>query len=178
MKRRGAAIVLIVALAGAAPAVAPAVAQESADPIDAILRGAAREPPTSGFYVQQTGRTPDGPPSPADLAYDDRIRASMAAAQGFQGPLDGGWTLAGAGGALYALQLADHEGVVEGSWRDLRRPPGQGASGFVEQVEAGERELTIRFGGRTAVLHAERGGWRGRLTDGSRGEAVSLHRTP
>jgi hypothetical protein len=173
MSRAGAAVAMIVALLGAGPA----AAQDPADPIDAILRG-GRETATTGYYVQQTGRAPDGPPTAEDLAYDERLRAALAAAQGFQGPLDGGWTLSGAAGDLYGLQLIDHDGVVEGAWRDLRRPPGPDASGFVDAVEAAQDGLTLRFAGRTAVLHTQRDGWRGELTDEGRTVAVSLRRAP
>lgn len=146
---------------------------------DVAARAAPARPGALGpVFVEQTGRSNDAPPTGADLAYDSRIKASMAAAQSFQGPLDGGWTLSGPGGDLYAFELADKDGAIEGSWRDLRHPGGISASGFVERVEAGDGELTVRFGGRVAVLRAEEGRWRGRLTEDGRTEAVSLRRKP
>ena len=43
--------------------------------------------------IDETGKSPDGPPTVIDLTYESRIRGSAAASQGLQGPLDGGWTV-------------------------------------------------------------------------------------
>ena len=119
--------------------------------------------------IQDTGKGADRPTT-ADLAYESRIRASVASAQSFQGPLDGGWTLAAAdGGALYVLQLSDRgTGVVEGAWRDPRRPGAIAATGLIDQVEAAGGTVTLRFGdgSRVAVLRAGAdGGWVGELSE-------------
>jgi hypothetical protein len=139
-------------------------------------------PPTikEPVFVGQTGRTPDRPPSVADLAYESRIRASSASAQGFQGPLDGGWTLAAAEGELYAFQLSDKgAGVVEGAWRDLRKAGALNASGFVDQIERVGGEVTLRFGPAVATLQGTADGrWTGELAEGGRARAVTLRRRP
>jgi len=199
----GAALMLWVALC------APAAAQPS-DPIADVLQRQAREdpeepdeaaerpppqppaavpapaprppPPTlkEPVFLNETGRTPDQPPSVSDLAYESRLRASSASAQGFQGPLDGGWTLAASeGGDLYAFQLADRgNGVVEGAWRDLRRAGALSASGFVDQVERVGGEVILRFGpSAVATLQGTADGrWSGELVEGGRTRAVTLRR--
>ena len=134
MTRRG------VAAAWALAALAAPAAAQPSDPIDEVLRRPPPPEPQSvgePVFVDQTGRTPDRPPTVADQAYDSRIRASSASAQVYQGALDGGWTLASAdGGDLYAFQLSDRgNGAVEGAWRDLRKPGALSASGFVDQIE-------------------------------------------
>jgi hypothetical protein len=132
---------------------------------------------TRPVYVNETGRNPDAPPSPAEAAYDSRLKSSAVSAQGFQGPMDGGWTLSGGGRELYALQLIDRNGVVEGAWRDLRRPGALDGSGFIDAVERAGADVTFRLsGGAVAVLRAQGGGWAGQLTEGGRSEAVSLAR--
>ena len=198
-------LALVLALAAA-----PAHAQPpSADPIGDLLRDAPEEPDeaaerggpvppepvlrpappsaappppriTRPVHVDETGRTPEGPPSVADLAYESRLRASSASAQGFQGPLDGGWTLAAAEGELIAFQLVDRNGAVEGAWRDLRRKGALDASGFIDQVERVGGDVTFRFaaGAKVAVLRAgDDGRWTGELIEAGRSRAVSLRRS-
>jgi hypothetical protein len=139
---------------GPAPAAAPVV--EQVDPTEAIPL-VAPSPPLAG------------------PAYESRIRASLTAAQSFQGPLDGGWRLAGASGPLYDLQLVDRSGgAVEGAWRDLRRPGALTASGLVDAIDRDGEALRLRFdGGKVAVLRPGSGGaWAGELD----GQAVTLAR--
>src|SRR4249919_1135326 len=69
--------------------------------------------------IEETGKTPDRPPSERDMAYEQRVRSSFAAAEGFQGPLDGGWTLSAGTDDLFALQIVDKPDRLEGVWRDL-----------------------------------------------------------
>jgi hypothetical protein len=134
---------------------------------------------TAPVYVNETGKNPDAPATPTELAYDSRLRSSAASAQSFQGPMDGGWTLSAAGRALYAFQLTDRNGAVEGAWRDLRRAGALDASGFFDIVERTGGDLTFRFTESVvAVLHPEGGRWTGELTEGGRREAVSLTRGP
>jgi hypothetical protein len=141
--------------------------------------------PQQGGPVQidETGKTPDGPPAVRDLAYDARIRASFASAESFQGPLDGGWTLSAAGQDLYALQLVDRRDRLEGAWRDLRRKGSLDASGLVTDLQRQGPELTLRFTpspGRpmtVATLHETSGHWTGELAEGSARRAVTLRRT-
>ena len=72
--------------------------------------------------------------------------------------MDGSWMLAAAGQPLYAFQLTDRNGAVEGAWRDLRRAGALDASGFFEVVERTGGGLTFRFdGGAVAVLRPEGG---------------------
>ncbi len=73
---------------------------------------------------------PPEPEAPAGVelskaqVYELRVKGSIAAAQNLQGPLDGGWNIAGTdGGQLYALQIVDKAGgygELEGAWRDVR----------------------------------------------------------
>jgi len=121
----------------------------------------AAPPPAHAVGVEETGKSPEGPPSLRDLAYDSRIRASFAAAESFQGPLDGGWTLGAAGqGDLFGLQIVDRRNRLEGAWRDLRGRPGPdahgpdahspganspGAHGFVDRIQRSGGAVTLSF---------------------------------
>jgi hypothetical protein len=134
--------------------------------------------------IEETGKTPDRPPGERDLAYEQRIRASFAAAEGFQGPLDGGWTLAAGADDLFALQLVDKPDRLEGVWRDLRRKGALSASGLVDEIQRQGQDLTLRFmarpGGKptVATLHAEADGrWRGALEDAGQRKTVVLRRS-
>jgi hypothetical protein len=140
---------------------------------------------TAPVHLEETGKNPDAPPTFNDIAYDTRLKASAASAQGFQGPLDGGWTLAARdAGDLYALQLVDRPDRLEGAWRDLRRKGALGASGLVDDIQRSGQELTLRFAGDgdaaaavTAVLHGtDDGRWSGELTEGGKRRAVVLRR--
>lgn len=141
----------------------------------------ARRPPAPTLSrpvnVDETGKSPDGPPTAADLAYDERIRAGLAAAQGFLGPLDGGWTLTGGGRELYVLQLADRNGEVQGAWRDPRRTGQSDASGLIDEIARDGGDVRFRFGAASGVLHpAGDGRWTGDLTEGGRTQPVKLAR--
>lgn len=138
---------------------------------------------TAPVHIEETGKNPDGPQNVQGLAYDSRLKSSYASAQGFQGPLDGGWTLAAKGAEdLYALQLVDRADRLEGAWRDLRRKGALGASGLVDDIQRIGTDLTLRFaaGGAafvTATLHGGYdGSWSGELTEGGRTRAVVLLR--
>ena len=161
------------------------------EPVISVPPGAAQTPPprrpmlTAPVHVEETGKTPDAPRGARDLAYDSRIRSSFASAQGFQGPLDGGWALtAQAGGDLYALQLVDRADRLEGVWRDVRRKGALSASGLVDDIQRAGSELTLRFTpapGGPAVVATLRGGqdgrWTGDLAEGGATRAVILRRT-
>lgn len=132
---------------------------------------------TKPVYVNETGKNPDAPPSPADVAYDSRLKASAASARGFQGPMDGGWTLQAGGRDVYSLQLIDRNGVVEGAWRDLRRSGALDGSGFVDAVERVGGDVTFRFAdGAVAVLRPAGDRWTGELTEAGRTEGATLVR--
>ncbi|WP_049758087.1 hypothetical protein [Phenylobacterium zucineum] len=165
---------LIVALIGAAPA----AAQPAADPIGALLG----EPPSEAADPPKPEILPAvaAPPPIQGVAYDSRIRASMASAQGFQGSLDGGWLLMADGAPLYEFQLVDRgDGALEGAWRDIRRPLAPAASGLVDEAARSGAEVILRFdGARVAVLRAvPGGGWNGELREaGGARRPVSLAR--
>ncbi|MFT4254768.1 MAG: hypothetical protein QM608_20070, partial [Caulobacter sp.] len=124
-----------------------------------------------------------------EQAYELRVKGSIAAAQGLQGPLDGGWTIRGAdGAALYALQIVDPAGgygPVEGAWRDLRRPGAVGSTGLIDSVErtydggAAVRFMAKAGVGSTLSLSAGPDGvWSGRLAeDGAAPLTVGVERT-
>lgn len=113
----------------------------------------------------------------ADTAYDNRVKSAMASATSFQGPLDGGWSLLAEMRELYVLQLNDRNGVVEGAWRDPRRPGALEASGFIEQVTRSPDGLTFHIGDRAVALHSDaEGRLTGELTEAGRPQVVTLRR--
>lgn len=178
---------VLIAGALAAFAAAPAAGQP-ADPIGELLERAG---PDDAEVSRPQAAEPEialpaapqpyaAPPVAASLAYESRIRASFASAQGFQGPLDGGWTLAAPEGDLYAFQLVDRgTGTIEGAWRDVRRPLALEGSGFVDAVDRTGGEVVLRFDGtRTAVLRVGAGGvWTGELAEPGGRRTVSLRRS-
>lgn len=141
---------------------------------------------TAPVYVNETGKTPDTPPSVRDMAYDTRIKSSFASAESFQGPLDGSWTISAADGAgLYEFKLVDKgQGVVEGAWRDLRRPGAPEGSGFIDEITRDPGQLTFRFNaGEPGMVTATfRGGysgaWSGQLDEKGQRRTVSLRKDP
>jgi hypothetical protein len=146
---------------------------------------APSRPVTAGVptLLEETGKSPDGPPTIRDLAYESRLRASFASAQGFQGPMDGGWVLAdGNGRELYRLQLADRgRGVVEGAWRDPRRPGQADASGFIDQIERTGSTTVLRFDGGpegavTATFQGSGTALSGQVEEAGRRMAATLRR--
>ncbi len=135
-------------------------------------------------HIDEVGKTPDGPPTPRDLAYDTRIRSSFSSAESFQGPLDGGWMLSADGKDLYALQLVDRRDRLEGVWRDIRRKGALNSSGLVDDVQRQGAELILRFTPTpeapttVATLHDSAGGlWTGELVEGVNRRPVTLRRT-
>jgi hypothetical protein len=134
--------------------------------------------------IEETGKTPDSPPTVRDLAYDARIRSSFASAESFQGPLEGGWTLAEArDGDRYALQIVDRRDRLEAVWRDLRRPGSLNASGVVEEIQRTGPDLTLRFMASSPIASVARlhqgadGRWTGDLARGDEHFTVTLRRT-
>ncbi|PVM73843.1 hypothetical protein [Caulobacter radicis] len=130
-----------------------------------------------------------GAPMSVEQAYELRVKGSIAAAQGLQGPLDGGWILRGGDGvALYSLQIADPAGgygPVEGAWRDLRRPGAVGSTGLIDSIERTyDGGAAVRFmpragvGSTLALNVGPDGSWSGRLTeDGAAPTSVAIERT-
>jgi hypothetical protein len=142
--------------------------------------GAALAQPAPGPKVDAPGKLPGPPPSIPDLAYDARLLSSAAAAESFQGPLDGGWTLSVQGaGDLYALELTDKRDHVEGAWRDLRRPGDPAASGFLERVERSSSGLSLSFTppGQAPISVALGPNLRGQAEQDGRRFAVALRRS-
>ncbi len=133
--------------------------------------------------IDEVGKTPDAPLGVRDLAYDARIRSSFASAQSFQGPLDGGWTLADKFGDRYALQIVDRRDRLEAVWRDLRRPGSIEGSGLVDSIQRSGGDLTLRFSetqtpALTLTLRQEPDGrWNGKLMRGDETLPVTLRRT-
>ena len=93
---------------------------------------------------------------PTAEVYDLRIKGSILAAQGLQGPMDGGWSLSGPDGAkLYDLQIVDPAGgygALEGAWRDVRRPGAVGSTGLIDFVDRSSGDFVTRFSAKPGVL--------------------------
>ncbi|WP_165191080.1 hypothetical protein [Caulobacter soli] len=118
---------------------------------------------------------PQGGYIPMAEAYDLRVKGSILAAQGLQGPLDGGWAIQGPDGAtLYALQLVDKVGGydgLEGAWRDVRRPGTVGSTGLIDFVDRSYNGFLARFSPRAGQLATldltprGDGSWSGKLNE-------------
>jgi hypothetical protein len=118
---------------------------------------------------------PQGGYVPASEAYDLRVKGSILAAQGLQGPLDGGWAIAGPDGAtLYALQVVDKVGGyggLEGAWRDVRRVGAVGSTGLIDFVDRSASGFLARFSPRAGQLATldltprGDGSWSGKLNE-------------
>ncbi len=122
-----------------------------------------------------------------DQAWDNRIRASVAAAQSMQGPLDGRWILYDSEGkGLFIFQFVDpagERGPLEGVWRDLGRPAGSLAYGMVISLQREGANLTAAFAPHTpgplVSLNLQGlgdGRWTGEMTDNGAKVPVTLRR--
>ena len=139
---------------------------------------------TAPVHIDETGKTPEGPPTATDLNFEARMRSSFNSAQGMQGPLDGAWSLKAGGTELYDLQLVDTgSGSLEGAWRDPRRRGAVDASGFIDVISRVGGQLTIRITSRPGadpsiiLLSADgNGGWSGELTERGEHRSVTLRR--
>jgi hypothetical protein len=177
------------------PSLAPAIAPHELGPPPLEARPStppAYVPPASmrrardGVPVQidQIGRTPDNPPTASDRSYEARMRASFAASQGMQGPLDGRWVIRAGANELYELQLVDKSsGSLEGAWRDPRRKGAADAAGFLEDIQRYGTQLTVRIQAKPGVdpvrIVLEAGGngdWSGQLTEAGDRRAVTMKR--
>jgi hypothetical protein len=129
---------------------------------------------------------PQGGYVPAAEAYDLRVKGSILAAQGLQGPLDGGWSINGADGAtLYALQIVDKVGGyggLEGAWRDVRRPGAVGSTGLIDFMDRSNSGFLARFSPRAGQLATldltprADGTWSGKLNENGAEIAVTARR--
>lgn len=170
--------------APAAPASAPVPQTAEPAPATAAPPPPASAPDAKPVYVDEVGRTPDGPPTLADRTYEARLRASFASAQGLQGPLDGRWTLSVADEDLYALQLVDKGGSnLEGAWRDVHRAGAVQGSGFLAEIARVGSSLTFRFQPNAdgpalnaSLAATQDGRWTGELTDGASRRTVVMRR--
>jgi len=144
---------------------------------------APRSQLTAPVYIDEHGKTPDRPPAIRDLAYDARIRASLASAQSFQGPLDGGWTLSDRYGDRYVLQIVDRRDRLEAVWRDLRRAGAITGSGLVDSIQRSGGDLTLKFAEAETpdltltLREGADGRWTGKLVRGDTTFDVTLRRT-
>ena len=129
---------------------------------------------------------PQGSYMPTAEAYDLRIKSSILAAQGLQGPLDGNWAIDGPDGAtLYALQIVDKVGGydgLEGAWRDPRRKGAVGSTGLIDFVDRSSDGFLARFTprpGQLATLDLRPRGdgtWTGKLNENGVEALVTAHR--
>jgi hypothetical protein len=129
---------------------------------------------------------PQGGYVPMAEAYDLRVKGSIVAAQGLQGPLDGGWAIEGPDGAtLYALQIVDKVGGydgLEGAWRDPRRPGSVGSTGLIDFVDRSYNGFLARFSPRAGQLATldltprGDGSWSGKLNENGVETRVTAHR--
>jgi len=119
---------------------------------------------------------------------DERVGDSFNAAQSYQGPLDGSWTLVSASGQpLLAFELVDKpggQGPVEGVWRDLRRPQSPGDIGFVDDLIRGPTTLSITLNATpdaaamSISLHTDpTGAWSGVMRENGAETPVRLRRS-
>jgi hypothetical protein len=180
------------------PSLAPAIAPHELGPPP--LEAQPSTPPTAPAYVppasmrrardgvpvqiDQVGRTPDNPPTASDRNYEARMRASFAASQGMQGPLDGRWVIRAGSNELYELQLVDKSSrSLEGAWRDPRRKGAADAAGFLEDIQRYGTQLTVRIQAKPGVdpvrivlEAAGNGDWSGQLTEAGDRRAVTMKR--
>jgi hypothetical protein len=146
-----------------------------------ILPIPAPEPPSA----QAAAGVPGGY-MPIAEAYDLRIKGSIVAAQGLQGPMDGNWTISGPDSVpLYALQIVDPVGgygALEGAWRDVRRPGAVGSTGLIDFVDRSTGELAARFSPRPGQLATVTlrprgdGAWVGSLNENGADTLVTARR--
>ncbi|MFZ0266573.1 hypothetical protein [Caulobacter sp.] len=183
------------------PNTLPAVAGQAVDPLaDLIAQSgpqttdeedaappapAAPHAPTI-LPIPRPEAAPQGASMPTAEAYDLRVKGSILAAQGLQGPLDGGWLIEGPDGeTLYALQMVDKVGGsdgLEGAWRDLRRPGAVGSTGLIDFVDRSPSGFLARFSPRSGQLATldltprGDGSWAGKLNDNGVETRVTAHR--
>jgi hypothetical protein len=128
--------------------------------------------------IEETGKNPDGPPSRTRRAYDSRLKSSMASALGFQGPLDGGWTLLAGERELYCPAADRPERFGRGR---LARsaPAGRARTPPASSTRPNDRgdDLTLRFAGGAVVASCctpTAAAGAAQLTEGRASHAVSL----
>jgi hypothetical protein len=172
------------ALARQEPASQEPGAQPTAEPDEATAEQQSADQAPSGQNSLGTP-SPSGAAIPDGAAFEARIRASAAASEGLQGPMDGGWTVRTADGdPLYGFQLVDPgAGAIEGAWRDMRRTGAPGARGLLASLVRVGDDLTVRFyprdGGNAVLLELHgfsEDVWSGTLSENGVDTPVSLTR--
>lgn len=144
---------------------APPIAAPEETPRPGLVLAVPANPARPTFLNDRDSR-PDGPPTDADTLYESRVLGAFRAAEDNQGPLDGRWRVARAGGGvLYTLQFSDSRDRIEGAWRDMTAP-GKTSVGLIDTIDRGETDTVVRFsdGARPAELRihpAADGGWIG-----------------
>jgi hypothetical protein len=119
---------------------------------------------------------------------DSRVGESYNAAESYQGPLDGSWTLVSAtsGQAILAFQLVDKASArepLEGVWRDLRHPAVPGDIGFIDSLVRSPGSLIITLNATPStppvtisLTTGPDGAWTGTMREGSAAAPVKLRR--
>jgi hypothetical protein len=125
-------------------------------------------------------------PPPEAVDTGARIDAAMAAEQGLQGPLDGGWTLRDDDGRpLYRFEMVDPaggHGPLTGAWRDMGVGAQAGGVGVITDMRLEGRNLRLEFatgGGPVATIRLRERSpslWAGRLSAGGAARSVVLRR--
>lgn len=168
-----------------APSLQPAPAYVPPAPQPAAVSPFSWRPSLKApVHVDETGKSPDSPLTARDRDYEARMRATFAAAEGMQGPLDGRWVIRDAGIEVYDLQVVDKgQGSLEGAWLDPRRRGAAGASGFIDDIAREGLTLTVRFRPRPGVdpttlsLQAgPEGAWNGVMVERGERREVGMKR--
>jgi hypothetical protein len=123
---------------------------------------------------------------PVAEAYDLRVKGSILAAQGLQGPLDGGWSIEGPT-ARRCTPADRRQGrrlrrPLEGAWRDVRRAGSVGSTGLIDFVDRSDSGFLARFSPRAGQLATldltprGDGSWTGKLNENGTETLVTARR--
>lgn len=146
-----------------------------------LVAGACASPRQVGPRVTDAGPLPEAPKTAEQQAYDARLRQSAEAAEQFQGPMDGGWTLAGEdAGDIYGFELVDKVNRLDGAWRDLKRPGDPDGSGVLDVArhDAAGVVFSFRPKGQRPVNVTLAPDLRGNMEQGGKRTPVTLRRNP
>ncbi len=143
------------------------------------------EPPAAFPPAGEPAAAVDGR-LPAAQLYELRVKGSIIAAQGLQGPLDGGWKIVGPDNAvLYVLQIVDAAGgskPLEGAWRNMQKTGSVGSTGLIDSLQRSDQDLVVRFSPRAdqalvlTLRQIDEARWSGELKDGAATLAVVAER--
>lgn len=142
---------------------------------------ACASPGPGGPRVTDAGPLPEAPKTPEQQAYDARLRQSAEAAEQFQGPMDGGWTLSGDDASdIYGFELVDKVNQLDGAWRDLKRPGDPDGSGVLDVArhDANGVVFSFRPKGQRPVNVTLAPDLRGNMEQGGKRTPVTLRRNP